>query len=100
MLLQKEIRDVINRIAVEYDVPYSVAEAICFSQFEFLANTIKSVEKGNLATYKNVRYRGLGTFHFSVRKVEYQKKAAAKKAKKDVERSDGELQQGEQLLED
>jgi len=59
--MQKTIEYIIESIAREKKLPVEVVKAVVDSQFLCSRENAKIGEKGKIETYKNIRWRNLGT---------------------------------------
>lgn len=85
-MLQREVRDIIRRVAEESQLPVQVVEAAFLSQFKCAKQTASEGEAGNPATFKNIKFPKLGTLKTSESKIYIlQKYAERSKRRKDSE---------------
>ncbi len=80
MIIQKKIQEIIKKMALEYGISEEEVKEIVFSPYEMLCETIKSAEKDNEESFKNVRIMNLGLFAVKKGRLNYLKK----KKEKDV----------------
>lgn len=71
MIIQKEIRNLINELADKYNVTFEVAKEVIYSQFKFVRRELEKGDKNNHDNYRNVFLKYFGTFHVSKPKLEY-----------------------------
>lgn len=85
MIVQVWVRDIIKDIAKKYNLTYNEAKDVCFSQFKFLKKELENGRDFVPDTYKNVLLKGLGTFYFSLRKLNHIKKCADEKYNRELQ---------------
>lgn len=59
--MQKSVEKIINELALEFNLPTEVIKAVVDSQFLCTREYAKLGIKGEIDTYKNIRWRNFGT---------------------------------------
>lgn len=67
--MQKEIEDLIQKVADDTGKPFDVIKAVYYSQFQVLK---KSMKEGRVLenNFVNIRLRHLGLFYFNPKMIE------------------------------
>ena len=71
MIVQKETRDELRKVAEEMNLPYELVREVFYSQFKFLRSEISQGTKGDPSTFRSVFLRYFGTFHPIAKEIEH-----------------------------
>jgi hypothetical protein len=86
--LQSKTREIISKIAEEYNLPEFVVEEVIMSQFRFLRDTIRTARENQFPT---ILFQKLGKFKVSNHQIAQlqitEEIRRARKAKKELEES-------------
>ena len=82
MIIQKEIRNLINEVSKELDLPFNTVRDIFYSQFDYIRKEIEKGKKGNFDSFSNILLRYFGTFYASEAKINNIEKAKKNKDEK------------------
>jgi hypothetical protein len=67
--MQKSIKKIIEEAAEKYDLPEEVIVAIFESPYKCARSNIAKIEKGNLSTFVNIRFKKLGLLYADHAKI-------------------------------
>jgi len=81
MIIQKEIRNLINELSTKYNLSFDEIKDIVYSQFKYARYEMEKGSKGDFPTFKNIVLRYLGTFHTNETRI---KRITEFKQKKDA----------------
>lgn len=69
MIVQKEVQDIVVKIASDKNLPIKTVSDIVMSQFEYTVGEIRKGEDAKPLTYKNILLKYLGTWSYNHKKA-------------------------------
>jgi hypothetical protein len=83
MIIQKETRNLIKELSVEFKLSFEETKDIVFSQFKYVKEELAKGDKGgDFTSFKNIILRYLGTFYTKEKKLERLREAKQRKNEK------------------
>lgn len=84
--MQKRLERIIREIAEEEKIPFDIAKAIWESQNMYTRKVMAEGVKGQIETFKNIRWRNFGTFIVNPARLEkIHKNGLNSKSKKNIQ---------------